>query len=123
MIFSTMKSTLNHLTLFALLITATICLGQNSTQTTSLFAQGLIELDEEQMISQELELRQHPNVKVVRLDRLTNRFFILIQNINSLTEEELITWFGENGSKLKCVQIGIHGIDQVNPFPFQNCSN
>jgi hypothetical protein len=91
---------------------------------TFLFAQGMFNIeDEQQLMDQENDLRNHPNVKVVRLDKYSNRFFILIQDLDSLSEQELRSWFGPYGSDLTCIQIGVHGLDPVNEFPFVNCTN
>lgn len=105
--------------------------GYNYAQSTAsqqnqtmLFAQGMFSIDDAQLIiDQENDLRNHPNVQVVRLDKYSNRFFILIKDLDSLTEQDLRSWFGSYGDDLNCIQIGTYGIDQINSFPFTNCSN
>lgn len=101
--------------------------GQSTTNQESerfLFAQGMFSIDDVQtLVDTETDLRNHPNVQVARLDKYSNRFFILIKNVDELTEDQLRSWFGLQGDHISCIQIGVHGIDQVNPFPFTNCSN
>ena len=71
----------------------------------------------------ESEIRALPFVKVARLDINTSRFFILTKDIDQLDETNLRSWFSEKGSELKCIQIGVYGVDTVNPYPFVNCQN
>ncbi|MDX2362101.1 MAG: hypothetical protein QNK23_14935 [Crocinitomicaceae bacterium] len=109
-----------------LVLTASLSFGQqgNSSPAADLFAQGMINISSDQeMIDLEAEMRLHPNAQVVRLDRTSHRFFILTYDIATLTENELLSWFGAYSSNVSCVQIGVHGVDAVNPFPFTNCSN
>ena len=109
-----------------MVLSLSVSYGQLANQQTSsdLFAQGMINISSDQeMIDLEQEMRFHSNIQIVRLDRNSHRFFILTTNISSLTYNELISWFGEYSDNISCVQIGVHGIDTVNPFPFTNCSN
>lgn len=102
----------------------TVCFGQLQTPSEHLFAQGMYSIEQSNDVqSLEEAMRSNPNISIVRLDQYSNRFFILTQNISSLTEEDLRSWFGEFGDRIDCIQIGLHGVDQVNPFPFTNCSN
>jgi hypothetical protein len=100
------------------------CLAQASLSRDELFAQGMFEIDNPNEIQEtEAIIRQHPNVAVVRLDTYSNRFFILTKNISNLSEADLRSWFGAHAADLDCIQIGLHGVDELNAFPFTNCSN
>jgi len=87
-----------------------------------LFGQGMIEI-EDVAAAQALEadLRNHPNVKIVRIDYQTQRALVFTKDIQSMTEEQFTSWFGNYSDKLRCVQVGTHGVDQMNTFPFENC--
>lgn len=104
-------------------------LAQNSNSVAPsgskhLFAQGMLNMDDEAAIRErEAEMRNNPFIQVVRLDVFSKRFFILTRGLDHLSESELQTWFSEDASEISCVQIGIHGIDKVNPFPFENCND
>lgn len=98
--------------------------AQSSTNNDQLFAQGMFDIqDSSDVVAVEADLRNHPNVAVVRLDAYSNRFFILTKDISALSEADLKSWFGEASEKLNCIQIGIHGVDLVRPFPFTDCPN
>ena len=99
-------------------------LAQAPVTQDKLFAQGMFEIDSpSEILETEAAIRLHPNVAVVRLDSYSNRFFILTKNISSLTDADLRSWFGAHAADLDCIQIGVHGIDEVNSFPFTNCQN
>lgn len=86
------------------------------------FAQCVFEIsDSEKIKTLETEMRNHPSLSVVRLDIHTKRAFILGKPGVIITEADFISWFNEYSSTVKCIQIGVHGIDQVNPYPFKNC--
>ncbi len=111
------------LLLFALILSG-IAYSQVSQQAseTHLFAQGIFDLQsEDEMRDLQSEMQQNPNIEVVRLDHHSGRFFILTRNINTLTEAELRSWFGSYGTLPGCIQIGVHGVDMVKPFPFTDC--
>jgi len=87
------------------------------------FAQGLFSIPESEISSIEEHLRNLPFLKVVRLDQYSKRFFILTENVESVTEDDLRSWFLNYGDKLKIVQIGLHGYDIVESFPFANAEH
>jgi hypothetical protein len=89
-----------------------------------LFAQCMYEIEDKTAFMElESQFRLNPNVKVVRFDWSTKRVFVLIQNKSSLSELEFRAWFNDNSALPTCVQIGVHGIDTVKPYPFTNCNN
>lgn len=113
----------------AFLILTTVGYSQTGQVTgqaagSQFFGQCMLDLSsEEQYVALENSLRQNPNVAVVRLDRPTHRAFLLTNTISSLTEEGFRSWFGEYGSNINCIQVGKQGYDQVQPYPFTNCSD
>lgn len=91
--------------------------------TTTLFGQCMVEVqNQEDIKSLEDQLRLNPYVKVVRIDYTTQRAFILTKNIESLTEIDFKSWFNQYSSFVKCVQIGVYGVDEIDLYPFENCS-
>ena len=103
------------------LVVMTISFGQTQ-QTPTLFAQCMFDIqDQQEMQTLETELKMHPYTNIVRLDWHTQRAFVLTMGLNDLTEEDFRSWFGDYGESLTCIQIGVHGIDVVNPYPFENC--
>lgn len=96
---------------------------QNSQTDVRLFAQCLFS------ISTQAELdaltydlyATNPNIEMVRLDLNTQRALIITANIEELSEQDFVSWFGEHSSSVSCVQIGVYGVDTMNPYPFTNC--
>lgn len=88
------------------------------------FAQCLLNIDNQaDFDALNLDLQSNPYVKVVRLDWHTKRLFLLTQDINGLPLGTFNSWLGTYLPAASCVQIGLHGTDQVNPYPFVNCPN
>lgn len=71
----------------------------------------------------EVTMRQNPYLKVVRIDVYTRRVFILTNAIEGLTEDQFSSWFNEHSENIRCIQVGVHGIDMVKPYPFEGCEN
>ena len=89
-----------------------------------LFAQCYFDIPNNvSMLEIEADLKLHPNINVVRLDFDSQRAFILTQGIESLTEEEFKAWFEIFSSTVSCIQIGVYGIDKIEPYPFMNCKD
>ena len=65
----------------------------------------------------------HPDVEVVRLDLNTQRALVLTTGSNPLTESDFISWFEQYSGTVTCVQVGVYGVDAMNPYPFTNCNN
>jgi hypothetical protein len=88
------------------------------------FGQCMIDIESREEMSQlEAVMRQNPYLKVVRLDSHTKRAFILTNSIEGLTEEQFTSWFNEFSGEVRCIQIGLHGVDVVKPYPFEGCEN
>lgn len=88
------------------------------------FAQCMLHIEDEQLFRQlETDLRAHPHVSVVRLDWYSKRAFLLTKDLTAFTPEQFASWLGEQAEKATCIQVGLHGIDPVNPYPFTNCEN
>ena len=65
----------------------------------------------------------HPEIEMVRFDMNTQRALVITTGIPSLSEQDFISWFGEYSNTIHCVQIGVYGVDTMNPYPFTNCNN
>lgn len=96
--------------------------AQTNESQVNLFGQCMIEIaTAEEMKTLELEMKSNPYIKVVRLDYNTQRAFILTKGIDQLSEDQFSSWFSNYANKVRCIQIGRHGIDQVKPYPFEGC--
>lgn len=88
------------------------------------FAQCMLAIEDETLFrSLEETLRNNPHVAVVRLDWYSKRAFLLTKELNSFSETDFSTWLGEFADEASCIQVGLHGVDQINPYPFTNCDN
>lgn len=98
---------------------------QASTQPSDvrLFAQSMFSISSQA----ELDLltnaiyANHPEVEMVRLDLNTQRALVVTVGLQSLTETDFISWFEGHANSVNCVQIGVYGVDAMNPYPFTNC--
>lgn len=98
--------------------------GYSQQSNAVYFGQCMIDIEStEEMRQLETSMRQNPYVKVVRLDVPTKRAFILTNTMDGLTEEQFVSWFNEYSDNVRCIQIGLHGVDMVKPFPFEGCEN
>jgi len=106
--------------IFFLLLGASQASAQE--QSTSFFGQCMIDVSTpEEMAHLQIVMKENPYIKVVRLDYNTQRAFVLTQNLESLTEENFTSWFSQYADKVRCVQVGQHGVDSIKPFPFEGC--
>jgi hypothetical protein len=95
-----------------------------TANVTPFFVQGLFpDMNDENVRVLETEIRQMDYVQLARLDIHTKRFFIITKDISQFDELTVRSWFSKIGDELECIQIGVQGIDSVNPFPFVNCQN
>lgn len=102
----------------------TINAQSSESQSLTLFAQGMFSTeDADATATIESTLSANPNISIVRLDNSSGRFLVLTQNISTLTESQVRSWFGELGESLTCIQIGVHGVDKRNSFPFTECND
>lgn len=91
---------------------------------THFFAQCMLDIDnQEEFNDLTATLQANPYVKVVRLDWITKRLFLLTKDINELPLATFKSWLGTYEGVSSCTQIGLHGTDLVNPYPFVNCPN
>lgn len=111
---------MRYLLIFFLFVTLQVK-GQNQSSTT-LFAQCLFEISSpSDLDSLQNEIRNLPFTTIVRLDAHSQRAFILTKGIEELSEEELRSWFGNYSSTVRCVQIGVKGVDEIKRYPFKDC--
>ena len=103
--------------------TASQTLPSQSAQTeVTLFAQCMFSIPDQADLNQlQNDLMSHPNIQMVRLDWHTQRSLILTQGTQQLSEDEFRSWFGQYASTVECIQIGVYGVDTMNPYPFTNC--
>ena len=95
-----------------------------TAQTPNFFAQCLLDIStDEQADELSTILRENPYVQVARVDWPTKRVFILTKDISHFTETNFNSWLGVFSSSATCIQIGLHGTDRVNPYPFTNCND
>ncbi len=106
-----------------------LCISSSYAQTqtqnptnTRLFAQCIFDIsDRNEMLTLQNEIRNNPNIEMVRLDYNTQRALIITANLEELSELDFVSWFGTHGSTLNCIQIGVYGVDVMNQYPFTNC--
>jgi hypothetical protein len=98
-------------------------MSQEQPMSSMFFGQCMIDIETDEEIRQlEIEMRQNPYIKVARLDINTKRAFIVTNNMESLTEEEFTSWFNSYSDKVRCIQVGRHGVDVIKPYPFEGCT-
>lgn len=108
--------------LLTVLVFAISFLMYAQQEETTFFAQCIFRIDDEdQLRSLETELRDHPSVRIVRLDFNTQRAFILTKDTEQLSEDDFRSWFGSYSSSVNCIQIGVYGVEEINQYPFENC--
>ena len=119
-----MKTLLIVLFLGAFGLTGNSQVITTTSTNTNFFAQCMIQLDDNSdFTALENSLREIPYVKVARVDAVSSRVFVLTKDITTFSESDFLTWLGSYASASSCIQVGLHGVDQVNPFPFTNCGN
>lgn len=112
-----------------LLLVCLLCISfAGKSQTTEAgpkyFAQCMLDIEDEATFTNlESELRLNPYVQVVRLDWISKRAFLLTKDLSTFSIEQFRSWLGENATNASCIQVGLHGVDPVNPYPFTNCEN
>lgn len=107
--------------LLSFLVLSSLTFAQQTNGST-FFGQCMIDLQsQEEARDLETQMRENPYIKVVRLDYSTQRAFILTNPLSELSETDFISWFADHSDELRCVQVGRHGVDMVNPYPFEGC--
>ena len=108
---------------FFIFLNGSIANAQEGTLTV-LFAQCHFSIDnQEDMKDLQDNMRLNPNAGLVRLDFSSQRAFILTKGLESMTNDELTSWFESYSETLSCIQIGIKGVDEIAKYPFVNCEN
>lgn len=100
--------------------------GSHSQQQneTSFFAQCMLTIDNQEDFNELTAILQaNPYVKVVRLDWISHRLFLMTKDIDQLPLATFKSWLGVYDTNAECIQIGLQGTDLVNPYPFVNCPN
>ncbi len=118
----TSKAQVKNIVLIGLFFIGLRVSAQTNESQLNLFGQCMIEIaTADEMKTLELEMKSNPYIKVVRLDYNTQRAFILTKGIDQLSEDQFSSWFSNYANKVRCIQIGRHGIDKVKPYPFEGC--
>lgn len=106
-----------------------VLIGQTQQTSTSqqtsarLFAQCMFDIPTQAELDQvtyDIYLN-HPDVEMVRLDLNTQRALVITTGDYPLTEADFVSWFDQYANSVYCVQIGVYGVDTMNPYPFTNC--
>ena len=88
------------------------------------FGQCKIELNSAEQANELAEtLREIPYIKTVRVDWLTKRIILITKDLNEFSEASFKAWLGDFAPLVSCIQIGLHGIDAIQPYPFTNCND
>lgn len=96
--------------------------GQQNQQSTVFFAQcALNDMTAEECDQLNTQLKNNPDVMVVRVDPLSNTLFLLTQNVSSLNQTTFDGWLGEFSDNYTCLNIGVRGVDMIKPNPKQGC--
>ncbi len=92
--------------------------------TAQLFAQCMFDIPTQAELDQlTFDIyTNHPDVEMVRLDLNTQRAFVITTGSSPLSETDFISWFDQYSGTVNCVQVGVYGVDTMNPYPFTNCS-
>jgi len=105
-----------------LFLVLTLSFGSFAQSNPKVFTQGLFSIaNNEDVRSLETAMRSIPSLNVVRLDFNTQRFFVLKNDATPITEDDVKSWFGNHANSVSCIQIGVHGQDEVKSFPFTDC--
>jgi hypothetical protein len=96
----------------------------SQTNAPAFFAQCMVNsTDQNELVTLENQLRAIPYVNIVRVDIPTHRLFLITKDISAFTAVEFTSWMGAYASSFSCLQIGLQGVDPINPYPFTNCEN
>lgn len=96
--------------------------GNNQANSPAFFAQCMVNVGTPaELTTLENQLRAIPYIQVARVDIPTHRLFLVTKDISSFSETEFVSWMGTYASAYSCLQIGLHGVDPIHPYPFTNC--
>lgn len=98
---------------------------QTTTQTTTpvYFAQCMVNVQSNQELTDlEQQLRNNPYVQIARVDLHTKRLFLLTKDLSQFSTVDFNSWLGTYVNSISCLQIGLHGIDAIKPYPFTDCN-
>lgn len=122
-----MRIFLSLLFVFAVSVSFGQSLQPSTNQPTNarLFAQCMFNIPTQAELDQVTYniYLNHPDVETVRLDLNTQRALVITTGSNPLTESDFISWFEQYSGTVSCVQVGVYGVDTMNPYPFTNCNN
>jgi len=107
--------------LIALAASSQVNSQQNGAQ---FFAQFTYQesLSEQQIVEFEDNLRQNPNVLMVRVDRITNGVLLVTHQLASFEETTVVSWLSTSFEVVECYREGLYRVDSVIPFNDNFCS-
>jgi hypothetical protein len=107
---------------FGIIFFVSLSLQVFSQSGKQYFGQAMIDTKDEKLLNEiQVRIRKNPSVKVVRIDPLSRQVFLITNELTSWSENDFMSIFGENSSKLNCLFIGVYGKDQIRKFPFKDC--
>ena len=109
------------LLIFALTAKSQVNTQQNGAQH---FAQFTYQetLSEQQIGEFEDNLRQNPNILMVRVDKHTKGVFLVTNELNSFDENTVVSWLSTTFEVIDCYREGLYRVDSVIPFNDNFCS-
>jgi hypothetical protein len=106
---------------FAFLAESQVNAQQNGAQ---FFAQFTYQesLSDDQVSEFEGNLKQNPNIRMARVDRITNGVFIVTNTITNFSESVVLTWISVDFDVIACYREGLQGVDDIIPFDENFCN-
>lgn len=101
-------------------ITGQVNTSQNGTQYIAQFTYQE-NLSSQQIADIEQNLQQNSNIRMARVDRITNGVFILTNSLSQFNQSILNSWLGVNYQVIDCYREGIYRVDDVIPFDENFC--
>lgn len=96
--------------------------SQSGTQFIAQFTY-LESLSEQQIDQVEQNLEQNPNVKMIRVDRITSGIFIVTNELTQFDQATIESWLGVSFPVIDCYREGVYRVDNVIPFDDQFCNS
>ena len=95
-----------------------------SQETTRFALQGMINVPSRDAAAASMEnIRTSLNCAAVRVDHVSQRFFILIDLPSRPTSNEVKNLFRPYLGEATCIQIQEYGVEPLSVYPFTNCDN
>ena len=66
-------------------------------------------------------IRSQEEVETCRIDIPTKRIFVLSKNNENISHAKFTGWITSKEASFSCFYTGIHGLDEIRKYPFENC--